>query len=134
MDLSFRHENLLNTASRVRCGATANTVLTGWQPTFPSFWHYLGSMLRVPTLSSKYDPIDFLGEVIRIWRRYGDCGWADLAQYTFERSGDGIYFPPAGMAAPQPHCLAKHHPAVARADHQGRHSHAQGARPSSHHP
>lgn len=29
MDLSFRHENLLNTASRIRCEATANTVLTG---------------------------------------------------------------------------------------------------------
>ena len=37
MDLSFRHENLLNTASRVRCGATAATVLTGWQLGEPSW-------------------------------------------------------------------------------------------------
>lgn len=93
MDLSFRHENLLNTASRVRCVATANTVLAGWQPTFPSFWHYFGAMLRVPVLSSKYDPINFLDEVIKIWRSHGDRGWADLAQYAFERSGDGVYFP-----------------------------------------
>lgn len=92
MDLSFRHENLLNAASRVRCGATAATVLTGWQPTFPSFWHYLGAMLRVPMLSSKYDPTNFLDEVIKIWRSYGDRGWADLAQYAFERSDDGVYF------------------------------------------
>lgn len=92
MDLSFRHENLLNTASRVRCGATANTVLTGWQPNFPSFWHYLGAMLRVPVLSSKYEPINFLDEVIKIWRSYGDRGWADLAQYAFDRSDDGVYF------------------------------------------
>lgn len=78
MDLSFRHENLLNTASRVRCGATANTVLAGWQPTFPSFWHYLGAMLRVPVLSSKYDPINFLDEAIKIWRSYGDRGWSQF--------------------------------------------------------
>ena len=74
MDLSFRHEHLLNTVSRVRCGATAGTVPTGWQPTFPSFWHYLGAVLRVPVLSSKYEPIDFLDEVIKIWSSHACMG------------------------------------------------------------
>ena len=92
MDLSFRHENLLNTACRARCVDTVNAVMTGWQPTFPSFWHYLGAVLRVPVLSSKHGPGDFLAEVVKIWERYGDRGWAVLAQYTFEPNDDVAYF------------------------------------------
>lgn len=35
-------------------------------------------MLRVPVLSSKYEPINFLDEVIKIWRSYGDRGWSQF--------------------------------------------------------
>lgn len=93
MDLSFHYGNLLNAACRARCVATVNAVMTGWQPTFPSFWHYLGAVLRVPVLSSKHGPGDFLEEVVKIWERYGDRGWADLAQYSFEPDDDVAYFP-----------------------------------------
>lgn len=93
MDLSFRHEILLNAACRARCVATVNAVMTGWQPTFPSFWHYLGAVLRVPVLSSRHGPGDFLGEVVKIWERYGNRGWADLAQYSFEPDDDVAYSP-----------------------------------------
>lgn len=72
--------------------ATVNAVMTGWQPTFPSFWCYLGAVLRVPVLSSKHGPGDFLEEVVKIWERYGDRGWADLAQHSFGRSDDIAYF------------------------------------------
>lgn len=92
MDLSFRHENLLNSACRARCVATVNVVMTDWQPTFPSFWHYLGAALRVPVLSSKHGPGDFLEEVVKIWKRYGDRGWAVLAQNSFELEDDVAYF------------------------------------------
>lgn len=66
MDLGFHYENLLNSACRARCVATVNAVMTGWQPTFPSFWHYLGAVLRVPVLGSKHGPGDFLEEVVKI--------------------------------------------------------------------
>lgn len=76
MDLGFRYENLLTAACRTRCVATVNAVMTNWQPDFPSFWHYFGAVLRVPVLSSKHGPGDFLEEVIKIWERYGDRGWS----------------------------------------------------------
>lgn len=91
MDLGFHYENLLNSACRARCVATVDAVMPGWQPTFPSFWHYLGAVLRVPVLSSKHGPGDFLEEVVKIWERYGDRGWAVLAQYSFEPD-DVAYF------------------------------------------
>jgi hypothetical protein len=72
--------------------ATVNAVMTGWQPTFPSFWHYLGAVLRAPVLSSLHGPGDFLEEVVKIWERYGDRGWAVLAQYFFEPDDDVAYF------------------------------------------
>lgn len=93
MDISFHYENLLTAACRTRCVATVNAVMASWQPTFPSFWHYLGAVLRVPVLSSKYGPGDFLEEVAKIWERYGDRGWADLVQYSFGRNDDVAYFP-----------------------------------------
>lgn len=93
MDLSFRHENLLNAATRARCVATVNAVITSWQPDFPSFWHYLGAVLRVPVLSSKHGPGDFLEEVSKIWERYGDRGWAELAEYSLADSQNEAYFP-----------------------------------------
>lgn len=93
MDLSFRHENLLNAAIRTRCVATVNAVMTSWQPDFPSFWHYLGAVLRVPVLSSKHGPDDFLKEVGKIWGHYGDRGWAELAEYSLADSQNETYFP-----------------------------------------
>jgi len=50
-------------------------------------------VLRVPVLSSKHGPGDFLEEVVKIWERYGDRGWAVLAQYSFEPDDDVAYFP-----------------------------------------
>lgn len=91
-------------------------------------------MLRVPVLSSKHGPGDFLEEVAKIWERYGDRGWADLAQYTFGRDDDVAYFPMRSWLLHQratwPGTIL-HWP---RADHQGRHCHAQGAGSSPHHP
>lgn len=46
MDLSFRHENLLNAASRVRCGAMASTVLTGLPHTLHDCLHAVWPLLR----------------------------------------------------------------------------------------
>ena len=58
-------------------------------------WERLGALAM--TSDPKGDKKRSLDELMRLADKRladaGDRGWADLAQYAFERSGDGVYFP-----------------------------------------
>lgn len=94
MDLSYKRETLITAACNAR---TYNAHNGGGgfyiEPVYPSFWHFFGALIRVPVLARPAGYADVQEEALKIWKRYGDRGWADLAEYTLTDSANEAYFP-----------------------------------------
>lgn len=111
MDLSFRHENLLNSACRARCVTTVNAVMTDWQPTFPSFWHYLGAVLRVPVLGG--DPSQSMYSVLSTWGQFphpllpSTAGnlWLEFMR-AYQRKRRPLTYNPTSLIGKDPYIVA----------------------------
>lgn len=114
MALGFRLETLITAACNARaCNAHSGGGGFYIEPCYPSFWHFLGALIRVPVQDKSASYADAQAEALKIWTRLGDRGWADLCQYTLEREDDMTYFPHALVAPAPARHLAKHHPAMA---------------------
>lgn len=94
MDLSFRFETLITAACNAR---TFNAHSGGGgfyiEPCYPSFWHFLGALIRVPVQNKGASYADVQAEALKIWTRLGDRGWADLVEYSLNDSDNVVYFP-----------------------------------------
>lgn len=94
MDLSYRLETFIIAA----CNARTSSAHSGGggfyiEPCYPSFWHFFGALIRVPVQGSHAGYADVQEKALKIWHRYGDRGWADLAEYTLNVSDNEAYFP-----------------------------------------
>lgn len=94
MDLSLRLENLTIAAYNGRVARAGDAYLLSKDPCYPTYWHFLGALLRVPVQPSSEDGYAQVNHLARgIWKRYGDRGWADLAEYSLSDSDNAPYFP-----------------------------------------
>ena len=94
MDLSLRLENLTIAAYNGRVAQGGGSYPLYRESCYPSYWHFLGALIRVPVQSSTSGGFHHVkGEALRIWERYGDRGWADLVEYTLADSKNEAYFP-----------------------------------------
>ncbi len=94
MDLSLRLENLTRTAYNGRVGSSEGSYPLYRESCYPTYWHFLGALIRVPVQASASGGFHHAkGEALRIWERYGDRGWADLAEYSLNDPNNEAYFP-----------------------------------------
>ena len=94
MDLSFRFETLITAACTART-FDAHSGGGGFyiEPCYPSFWHFLGALIRVPVRDKSASYADVQAGALKIWMRLGDRGWADLAEYVFDDGANEAFFP-----------------------------------------
>jgi hypothetical protein len=94
MDLSLRFENLTIAAYNGRLAHGGGDYPLYRESCYPSFWHFLGALIRVPVQASTPEGFHHVkAEALKIWKRYGDRGWADLAEYSLNDSENEVYFP-----------------------------------------
>ena len=94
MDLSLRLENLTIAAYNGRIARAGDAYPLSKDPCYPTYWHFLGALIRVPVQASNENGFAQVKALARkIWERYGDRGWADLAEYSLKDSQNEAYFP-----------------------------------------
>lgn len=94
MDLSLRLENLTIAAYNGRLAHGGGDYPLYRESCYPSFWHFLGALIRVPVQAGAPEGFHHVkAEALKIWKRYGDRGWADLAEYSLTDSQNETYFP-----------------------------------------
>lgn len=94
MDLGYRLENLTRAAYNGRVGSSAGDYPLYRESCYPTYWHFLGALIRVPVQAGNSGGYHHAkAEALRIWERYGDRGWADLVEYSLLDSDDVAYFP-----------------------------------------
>lgn len=70
MDFSLRHENLIIAAYNGRVAQAGDAYLLSNDPCYPTYWHFLGALLRVPVQSSSEDGYAKIHHLARgIWKR-----------------------------------------------------------------
>lgn len=94
MDISYEHEQHIQRILNARGvgGRDALFVEEDENVPYPSVWHYIGTLLRLPVRTYSTTWGDTGEKILRIWTRYGDRGWADLARYALEGYEPSKYF------------------------------------------
>ena len=94
MDLSLRLEKLTIATYNGRAAQGGNSYPLNRESCYPTYWHFLGALIRVPVQPSSDDGFERVkAEALKIWKRYGDRGWADLVEYSLADSKNEAYFP-----------------------------------------
>nr|DAV82744.1 MAG TPA: hypothetical protein [Caudoviricetes sp.] len=94
MDLSLRLENLTIAAYNGRVAKGGGHYPLTPDPCYPSYWHFLGALIRVPVQVSAPDGFQRIKDLaLKIWERHGDRGWADLVEYSLADSKNEACFP-----------------------------------------
>lgn len=94
MDLSLRLENLTRAAYNGRVGSSEGSYPLYRESCYPTYWHFLGALIRVPVQHSSTGGYHHAkAEALKIWKRYGDRGWADLTEYALNEPDNESYFP-----------------------------------------
>lgn len=94
MDLSLRLENLIIATYNGRVARSGGAYPITQDRCYPTYWHFLGALIRVPVQASSENGFEQVKAMaLKIWQRYGDRGWADLAEYSLNDSQNEAYFP-----------------------------------------
>ncbi len=77
MDLCLRLENLTIATYNGRIARAGDAYPLSKDPCYPTYWHFLGALIRVPVQASNENGFAQVKTLARkIWERYGDRGWS----------------------------------------------------------